>query len=152
MPDQPSLIKGDTYEERNEYQLLQWQQGISLHNFVDEECSPDFSCCHKGAVPTAQDVRDRFVKMVRDGDSENITAMSAGFLTKNLEAAGYDNIRVIGAEPPGEGECSECHGIFENADLRPYGENNAPICCDCGNLPENQARTEQAFLRSFGKR
>ena len=26
-------------------QLVDWMNGISKHNYVDDECCPDFTCC-----------------------------------------------------------------------------------------------------------
>lgn len=33
-------------KERANAQLLAWAQGRPYHNTVDDECCPDFSCCH----------------------------------------------------------------------------------------------------------
>lgn len=34
------------YQHRVIRQTLQWVNGRSVHNDVDDECCPDFSCCH----------------------------------------------------------------------------------------------------------
>lgn len=34
------------YKERARVQALNWAQGKSYHNNIDDECCPDFSCCH----------------------------------------------------------------------------------------------------------
>ena len=34
------------YQARVQEQLTAWVNGISVHNHVDGECCPDFSCCH----------------------------------------------------------------------------------------------------------
>lgn len=34
------------YQERTKAQCLKWAQGVSQHNNIDDECCPDFSCCH----------------------------------------------------------------------------------------------------------
>jgi hypothetical protein len=39
------MIKGENYKERINYQLSEWVKGNSIHNDVDDECCPDFSCC-----------------------------------------------------------------------------------------------------------
>lgn len=33
------------YRERVRVQTLTWAMGRSVHNRVDDECCPDFSCC-----------------------------------------------------------------------------------------------------------
>ena len=39
------MIKEKTYKERDLYQLDEWVKGNPIHNNVDDECCPDFSCC-----------------------------------------------------------------------------------------------------------
>jgi hypothetical protein len=34
------------YRERVRVQMLEWAFGHIYHNRVDDECCPDFSCCH----------------------------------------------------------------------------------------------------------
>ena len=38
-------IEGETYRERVISQTTLWFNGKSLHNDIDGECCPDFSCC-----------------------------------------------------------------------------------------------------------
>jgi len=38
-------IKGKTRKERSDFQLKEWVKGNSIHNDIDDECCPDFSCC-----------------------------------------------------------------------------------------------------------
>ena len=33
------------YIKRKYEQLIHWMDGLSLHNKVDDECCPDFTCC-----------------------------------------------------------------------------------------------------------
>lgn len=33
------------YHARLIKQTIEWVNGVSTHNFVDDECCPDFSCC-----------------------------------------------------------------------------------------------------------
>lgn len=35
------------YKYRSNKQLVLWLIGISKHNYKDNECTPDFSCCGK---------------------------------------------------------------------------------------------------------
>lgn len=41
-------ILGTTYEQRVLHQHKLWVKGHSIHNEVDDECCPDFSCCFPG--------------------------------------------------------------------------------------------------------
>jgi hypothetical protein len=34
------------YKERVRVQAFQWAMGKPYHNRIDDECCPDFSCCH----------------------------------------------------------------------------------------------------------
>jgi hypothetical protein len=34
-----------TYKSRTLKQCYEWVNGNSIHNFIDNECCPDFSCC-----------------------------------------------------------------------------------------------------------
>lgn len=34
------------YHERARVQALKWAMGQPYHNNIDDECCPDFSCCH----------------------------------------------------------------------------------------------------------
>lgn len=36
----------DAYQERVRVQTFAWAEGRPYHNRVDDECCPDFSCCH----------------------------------------------------------------------------------------------------------
>ncbi len=40
------IVQGNTYRERCNYQVQEWAKGNSIHNTVDDECCPDFSCCN----------------------------------------------------------------------------------------------------------
>lgn len=33
------------YQKRAHQQAIEWVQSRSVHNIVDDECCPDFSCC-----------------------------------------------------------------------------------------------------------
>ena len=37
---------GQRYHERMKSQALAWAQGRPYHEPIDDECCPDFSCCH----------------------------------------------------------------------------------------------------------
>ena len=52
-------FSGMSAKESAEYQLINWLNGISLHNPIVDECCPDFSCCNGGNM-IAFEVRKRF--------------------------------------------------------------------------------------------
>ena len=39
-------FRKDGYKERCLEQLQNWVEGKSIHNKIDDECCPDFSCCN----------------------------------------------------------------------------------------------------------
>lgn len=41
-----ALAIGASYERRSMAQLAAWRDGRSVHNPIDNECVPDFSCCN----------------------------------------------------------------------------------------------------------
>ena len=45
------------YRERARIQALNWAQGSSRHNEVDNECCPDFSCCNPDLFEADQAAR-----------------------------------------------------------------------------------------------
>lgn len=135
-------IKGDTFGQRELYKVEKWARGISIHNEVDNQCCPDFSCCNKN-VNTPMEVRKKFLQMYKDG--EDVMPMLGEFLQKAAATIGK-KIVVLGAESSTEkGNCSSCKNEFVKADLRPYGIGGAEICFDCAMLPENKRVTEKQF-------
>lgn len=40
------------YADRHRQQCLAWAEGRPYHNRVDDECTPDFSCCHPDMLET----------------------------------------------------------------------------------------------------
>lgn len=135
-------MQGNNLKERCQFQLEEWVKGNSIHNDVDEQCCPDFSCCRKN-VNTPVEKRQEYLKIYNEQGPDGCVEMLGGFLSNMLLTSGKEmNVEIIGAHKPGTGTCSECKKEFENADLRPYGANGADICYDCGMLPENIKRTE----------
>ena len=81
-------IQGNTYQERCQSQLDLWVKGESIHNKVDDECCPDFSCC----VPDLQadkETRDRFANF-NEAEREE---MLVGFLGSALSKE--TNVEVV---------------------------------------------------------
>lgn len=55
--------RNSTYDERAQTQLRLWQAGVPVHNDIDNECCPDFSCCHGGQARLAPErLRNMFVR------------------------------------------------------------------------------------------
>lgn len=54
--------KNSSYRFRAEFQLDLWRRGQPVHNDIDNECCPDFSCC-RGKVYMANDkLREMFCR------------------------------------------------------------------------------------------
>ena len=74
-------ITGDTYKDRHRQQLDQWVEGNPIHNKIDGECCPDFSCCIPEYLKTRPQ-REVFRKaFLKDGPGGTIT-MAGRFLGK----------------------------------------------------------------------
>ena len=54
------------YKARSEAQLVEWVKGNSVHNEVDNECCPDFSCCHPDLLADVE-LRKLFQASDREG-------------------------------------------------------------------------------------
>lgn len=68
-------IKGDTYKQRIDYQLSEWVKGISIHNDIEDECCPDFSCCRPD-LKSPEEYRKTF----KSANNEQREKMLFGFL------------------------------------------------------------------------
>lgn len=84
--------------EASEYQLEYWSKGVSVHNEVDDECCPDFSCCNK-KMNTPKEVRERFVKAVNDKDDKTKMEMLGMFLGQAM-ATMDKKVYIAGLEVP----------------------------------------------------
>ena len=71
-------IKGDTYKERCLLQLDEWVNGNPIHNKVDDECCPDFSCC-KPEFLADELTRQTFKAAYLKGDEDTTNGMLLGF-------------------------------------------------------------------------
>ena len=58
-------IEGKTYRHRCRSQVELWAQGVSIHNTVDDECCPDFSCC-KPQMKASDEERQTFLNANED--------------------------------------------------------------------------------------
>lgn len=72
-------IKGKTYKERTAHQLEEWVKGNAIHNTVDDECCPDFSCCNK-KMNTPIGIRKTFHAACLKDDEETKMGMLMNFL------------------------------------------------------------------------
>jgi len=70
---------GDNYKERCQSQLDYWAKGTSIHNIVDDECCPDFSCCSPD-LQSDEQTRQLFKKACDQNDEDAKNAMLMGFL------------------------------------------------------------------------
>lgn len=85
-------IKGNTYAQRVKHQTDEWVNGNPIHNTVDNECCPDFSCC-KPEFLQSKDVRKSFAK----ANKETQHTMLMGFLGSAISKAFPEkNIYITG--------------------------------------------------------
>lgn len=62
-------LKGDTYKERSDNQLEEWAKGNPIHNSIDDECCPDFSCCTPDLLQS-EEIRKTFKEVCKKADEE----------------------------------------------------------------------------------
>ena len=62
-------LKGNNYKERINHQLKEWVKGNSIHNTIDGECCPDFSCC-KPELLQQKEIRETFKEVFEKADKE----------------------------------------------------------------------------------
>lgn len=68
-----------TYKERCEKQLDEWVKGNPIHNKVDDECCPDFSCCRPHLLIPEE--RRKAFKAADDRQRESMLVSAIGKLT-----------------------------------------------------------------------
>lgn len=54
--------KNSTYHFRSELQLDLWRRGMPVHNDIDNECCPDFSCCRGRQHMAIDKLREMFCR------------------------------------------------------------------------------------------
>ncbi len=74
-------IQGNNYQERCDFQMREWVKGNSIHNNVENECTPDFSCCKQG-FEYSQEEKNTYAEAYFAGDSETTTSMNMELLAK----------------------------------------------------------------------
>ena len=82
-------IRGSSYAERVKFQLDEWKRGNSIHNDVDDECCPDFSCC-KPELLASKEKRETFCAVVEKGDEDTKMGMLMEFLGRGMAEIGKD--------------------------------------------------------------
>lgn len=70
----------DGYSKRSDEQLNKWVNGQSIHNNIDEECCPDFSCCLPD-VNTPIKIRKKFADAHYLDDEVTTMDMLMGFVS-----------------------------------------------------------------------
>lgn len=83
-------LKGNTYKERVYNQLDEWVKGNPIHNSVDDECCPDFSCC-KPNLLQPEEIRKTFKALKIVGDKE----IEAWKKDNSLETPNYDKMESM---------------------------------------------------------
>ena len=93
VPDEEGMVvfRKPGYLDRLTHQSKQWAEGNPQHNYVDDECCPDFSCCHPSLLMPEHE-RMRFL----EADGPTRTAILAGCLGKMLEASGHGVVYTHG--------------------------------------------------------
>lgn len=79
----------DRLEEiaRREEQLKLWESGDPKHNAIDDECCPDFSCCHPTLL--ADEVIRKAFMSAYSAPGEDHLIFMMGFLQQALEEMGH---------------------------------------------------------------
>lgn len=86
-------IKGKNYRERCNYQLKQWVDGNSIHNKIDDECCPDFSCCIP-QLKQPKEIRETFKAVCDKGDEDTEMGMLMDFLGKGAALMGQKDVYI----------------------------------------------------------
>jgi len=84
--------------EESTHQLNEWVKGNSVHNKVDDEFCPAFSCCNKD-MNTSAEAKERFYLAVKTDDERTKNEMLGMFLGQAMATMGK-NVYVAGLEPP----------------------------------------------------
>jgi hypothetical protein len=66
---QTTGIHDPKYRERARLQALAWAQGRAYHDTMNDECCPDFSCCHPDLFQ--QDAAERWTYYHRKYGARN---------------------------------------------------------------------------------
>lgn len=72
-------FRKDGYKERCLQQLQNWVEGKPIHNTIDDECCPDFSCCRNGEE-TPIETKKIFKAAYERGKWEIVESLCYSFL------------------------------------------------------------------------
>lgn len=64
-----SGLMSTAYRARAQAQLAKWAMGQPYHNLTDDECCPDFSCCHPELLEPDAEKRWAIYRKARDDQS-----------------------------------------------------------------------------------
>lgn len=84
-----------TYKKRCNYQIEEWVKGNSIHNDIDDECCPDFSCCRPDLLQP-EEIRKTFAAL----NPEQQEGMLLSFLSAGLKKITNKNVYVTNGEHP----------------------------------------------------
>ena len=85
------------YIKRLDKQILEWVKGNPIHNKVDGECCPDFSCCNKSLLAPLE-VRQIFYNAFLKDDHETISRLLGEFLTRLMTSMPDKRTHITGLE------------------------------------------------------
>ena len=54
------------YRRRVRLQTKAWVEGRSVHNIIDDECCPDFSCCRPELFTADKEQRKQYAEKIGD--------------------------------------------------------------------------------------
>ncbi len=69
MKNKEKVMIMNTYKKRCTHQLNEWVKDESIHNNVDNECCPDFSCCTPDII-TSLEIREAFRDVHKKAQAE----------------------------------------------------------------------------------
>src|SRR5687767_14947612 len=99
-------VIGNTYEERYAYQLEQWVAGNPIHNDIDGNCLPDFSCCNK-RMHTDIEKRKAYLEHYKKTGEWEMGLLQESLGKAMLTTGKETNIYVAGCENRDDSEDAE---------------------------------------------
>ena len=85
----------NTYQDRVRDQINEWVKGNPMHNKVDDECCPDFSCCKPDLLVDSV-TRNEYKKAWEAGHDGIVEAMLKKFLGNAIEKYTSKNVYIGG--------------------------------------------------------
>ncbi len=85
------------YVKRLDKQTLEWVRGNPIHNKIDNECCPDFSCCDKSLLAPPE-VRQVFYNAYLKDDDKTKSRLLGEFLGKFIETIPDKRVHIAGLE------------------------------------------------------